>query len=122
MKVRVPNHIEAAVKREFDRQYEANAKKMAQKKAKEEVWRANEQVFRDMDAAVLYALHKSCGFGKKRLVRFYREFGKIYKELEEFYMFDKIPGAKSGDSVCWYADRELKKIGVNVSELQSRSE
>lgn len=120
LNVRIPNRFQVAVKKEMERQYEKNIQGFTQEKAREEVWKANEQVFLDMDAAVLYALHRSCGFGKVRLERFYNDFHKLYNELRDFYLFGDMGKTDSGKDFCWYADRELKKIGVDVKELQKK--
>lgn len=120
MKVRIPNQIQQAARREVERQYSEEIERFTRAQARKEVFEADEQIFLDMDAAVLYALHKSCGFGKMRLERFYADFKAIYNELREFYLFGSINGSDGGSDFCWYADRELKKIGVDVKKLQER--
>lgn len=115
MKARIPNAIQQAARREVERQYNAEMQKFTQAQAKKEVFAANEQLFLDMDAAVLYVLHDSFGFGKERLERFYKAFQETYRQLKDFYLFDD-----GGDDFCWFANRELKKIGIIVEDLQKQ--
>lgn len=62
----------------------------------------------DMDAAVLWALYISCGFGPKRLKKFYHDFIRIWKDMRKQY--------EDEDS---YAERiKLKKLGVDVEKLR----
>lgn len=61
---------------------------------------------KNIDVAVLYALHHLCGFGQKRLRRFFEGFNQIYAELVERY--------EAETDLPWIYDRKLKEIGVDV--------
>lgn len=39
-------------------------------------------------SCILYALHKNFGFGKKRLMRFCREYKPVIKQLTDFYAYE----------------------------------
>lgn len=62
----------------------------------------------DTDAAILWALHISCGFGPKRLIKFYHDFLAIWREMRRQYEDDDA-----------YAERyKLKRMGVDVEKLR----
>lgn len=66
----------------------------------------------DIDAAILWTLHVSCGFGPKRLEKFYYDLIRIWKEMRRQY--------EDEDS---YAERyKLKELGVNVEKLREEKE
>lgn len=45
------------------------------------------QYTREVDASILYILHKEFGFGKERLKKFYRRWVDAHAELQEKYQF-----------------------------------
>ena len=62
----------------------------------------------DMDAAVLYVLHETFGFGKKRLRRFFDAFTAQHQELRDYYQLDD-------DTNTWICRRLLKeRVGVDI--------
>lgn len=61
----------------------------------------------DFDSTVLYVLHTTFGFGKKRLRRFWEAFIKDHDELRRYYEMDSEDNA-------WLCRRKLKEIGVDV--------
>lgn len=67
----------------------------------------NEQYMRTFEAMILWTLHESCGFGKVRLERFYRDFIREYNEMRERYEMD----------VAYPAERKLREIGVDLDKL-----
>lgn len=69
---------------------------------------ADKQYRNNIDIMVLYALRAHLGFGKKRLRRFYEAFNKVHEMLIAHYEMPEEDGT-------WLADRELKKIGVDVA-------
>lgn len=69
---------------------------------------ADKQYRNNIDIMVLYALRVHLGFGKKRLRRFYEAFSAVHEELTAYYEMSEEDNA-------WLADRELKKIGVDVA-------
>ena len=68
----------------------------------------------DVDIMMLYALRVHLGFGKKRLRRFYEAFSKVHEMLIAHYEMPEEDGT-------WLADRELKKIGVDVAAWNKES-
>lgn len=66
------------------------------------------QYYLDMDAAVLYSLHQTFGFGKKRLRMFFDAFAIQHEELRQRYQLDD-------DTNTWLCRRLLKEeVGVDV--------
>lgn len=64
----------------------------------------------DMDAMVLWTLHVYCGFGKKRLERFYRNMIQEHIHMRELYeMDDTYPERYKLKTLC----------GVDVEELNN---
>lgn len=85
-----------ALRDEINRQTAQNVKKLSQ----------------DLQALILWQLRTQLGFGKKRLLRFQKEFVPAIKELEEYYMVDS---ADETDYICRY---KLKhELGIDVAEL-----
>lgn len=61
-----------------------------------------------LGAVMLWALHEEFGFGKGRLLRLWRAFWRIYKEMREFFEMDStLP-----------IERKLNKIGIDMDELK----
>ena len=62
----------------------------------------------DMDAMILYSLHKNLGLGKKRLTEFFKTFIDEYEKFIDDY---KIEGP-------WMAAYRLKETtGLDIEEL-----
>lgn len=79
-----------------------------------QILEADKRYTNDIDAMVLYALHKHLGFGPKRLRRFWEAFNAEHKKLRDYY---EMP-----DDGPWLADRELKEIGVDVAAWNAEQE
>ena len=62
--------------------------KAMRKEINAQILRSDEQYFHDMDAAVLWALHKEFGFGAKRLRRFFDRFAVIHEDMRSYYQLD----------------------------------
>ncbi len=75
---------------------------------------ADRRYTNDIDALVLYVLHKHLGFGKKRLRRFWEAFSVEHDKLVAYYEMPK-DGA-------WLADHKLKEIGVDVAAWNAEKE
>lgn len=69
---------------------------------------------KNVDVAVLYALHLLCGFGAKRLRDFFVGFNKIYAELIDRY--------ESEMDLPWIYERKLKEIGVDVEAWRAEED
>ena len=62
----------------------------------------------DADAMILYTLHKEFGFGKKRLIKFFKTFIDDYEKFIDDY---QVEGA-------WMAAYRLKQeTGLDIEEL-----
>lgn len=72
-----------------------------------QILEADKRYTNDIDALVLYALHKHLGFGYKRLRRFWEAFNAEHKKLRDHY---EMPDANG-----WLAQQKLKDIGVDVA-------
>lgn len=75
-------------------------------KIRENVLIAAENLGNNMDASILWTLHRTFGFGKKRLRRFYEAFSKERTALEEHY--------EMGGEANYLCRVQLKKIGVDI--------
>lgn len=62
----------------------------------------------DIDAAVLWALHVSCGFGPKRLIKFFKDLVEIEEEMRRRFE----------DEDCYAERMKLKEMGVDVIALR----
>ena len=79
-----------------------------------QILEADKKYTNDIDAMVLYALHKHLGFGPKRLRRFWEAFQAEHKKLREYY---EMP-----DDNAWLAQLMLKEIGVDVAAWNAEQE
>lgn len=84
------------------------------KEINRQVLEVNAKYADDIDAAILYTLHITEGWGKKRLRRFYEDFNKVLNELEHYYEMPEESG--------WLAAHKLKEIGVDVAEWNREKE
>lgn len=75
---------------------------------KEEIKKQNIGYSLSLDEAILYALYKRFGFGKKRLREYYEAFFDEREKLKEYY---EMP-----DDAEWLVHRELLNIGVDVEQ------
>lgn len=66
---------------------------------------------RNFLAIVLYQLHKTKGWGKKRLLQFLRDTTPLMTHILDEYSWDED---KDG---IWYCGYALKQIGVDLDEL-----
>lgn len=83
-------------------------KKAMKDEINRQVIEVNKQYANDIDAVILYTLHKRFGFGKKRLRQFFEAFYAEYQTLVKYY---EMP-----EACPFICDRELKKIGVDIAE------
>ena len=72
--------------------------------------------FLDMDAAVLWALHKEFGFGLKRLRRFFDRFTVIHEDLRSYYQLDD----ETNTWLCRYLLQ--RDVGVDVEAWERELE
>ena len=66
----------------------------------------------NIQALVLWSLRSQLGFGKKRLLRFQKNFLPLIQELQEYY---QLEDAKETEFVCV---KKLKdEVGIDVEQL-----
>ena len=86
------------------------------KEIKSQLLDYDKSYFLDMDAAVLWALHKEFGFGLKRLRRFFDRFSAIHEDLRNYYQLDD-------DTNTWLCRYLLKRdVGVDVEAWEKELE
>lgn len=69
---------------------------------------ADERLSLDIDAAVLWTLHRHLGFGVKRLHRFYLAMAAEHRRMREYYQMDDT-----------YPERyKLKELGADIEAWQ----
>ncbi len=74
----------------------------------------NEKNANELCAMVLYVLHTEFGFGKKRLRKFYDQFGEEVNALAKRYMMDK----DEMDKRPWLCTFMLKREGIDIEEWE----
>lgn len=75
---------------------------------KRQILEQQDRIELDTDAAILWALHVSCGFGRAKLIKFYHDFLQVWREMRRQYEDEDA-----------YAERyKLKQMGVDVEKLR----
>ena len=69
-------------------QFTAGQKKQLSAEIRKQVAIENERYERDYDTLILFALHTVFGFGRERLLRFFREMAAARRNLKAFYKSD----------------------------------
>ena len=93
------------------REQTSREKAIMDKVIRREMLRLDNQLSRDSDALILWVLHTEFGFGKERLLRFWRANFTRHKELCDRYSL-------GDDSVGWICRKKLIELcGINVDEL-----
>ena len=117
MKARLPlsamsytKRLEAEARQQVQKIEGDEIRRLARKETKKAMMQMEEDYGSEFDAIVLYTLHRSFGFGKKRLTRFQTAYFDAKNHMKETYDLDE----KQGD-YGWFCKRELKKIGVDVN-------
>ena len=111
----------ARARRERQKEQEAfhltrSQEKAMHKEIKSQLLDYDKQYFLDMDAAVLWALHKEFGFGAKRLRRFFDRFEKVHEDLRSYYQLDD-------DTNTWLCRYLLQRdVGIDVEALEKELE
>lgn len=90
-------------------------KKAMNKEINAQILEADWGYYCDMDAAVLWALHRKFGFGKKRLRRFFEMFAEVHEELRKHYELD------DDDNGIWLCRKLLKEYGVDVEAWEKEN-
>jgi hypothetical protein len=69
-------------------------------------------VIKNLEVIILWQLHTNCGFGKKRLMRFFDDMTAMVRDDLDFYNF-----SHDSDAV-WLYKRNLKEIGIDLDSLK----
>ena len=87
-----------SMKREIDRQTAENVRRLSV----------------NLTALVLWSIRQQLGFGKKRLLRFHKNFLPLIEELQNFYL------SESDEETAFVCIRNLKEeVGIDVNELDN---
>lgn len=70
-------------------QFTAGQKKQLSAEIRKQVAVENERYERDYDTLILFVLHTVFGFGRERLLRFFREMATARRDLKAFYKSDR---------------------------------
>lgn len=93
----IPNKMRRALMDEVNKQTAENVRKLSL----------------HISALVLWSLHKHLGFGKKRLLRFQKEFLPLIEQLQDYYEL------QNADETEFVIVRKLKdEVGIDVEELE----
>ncbi len=72
------------------------------------------KVTRNVEAIILWQLHKQFGFGKKRLLKFLKETSPMIQGMLDYYDF-----STDADAI-WVCEYKLKtELGIDLSEIDS---
>lgn len=72
----------------------------------------DEKYDKEVDAMILYTLHTELGFGKERIMRFFRAMDRNHKALKEDYLFS------TPDEMAWLYKYKLKnEVGIDIDEV-----
>lgn len=94
----LPNKTRKAINDEINRQTGENVRKLSL----------------NIQSLVLWSLRKQLGWGKKRLLRFQKNFLPLIQELQDYY---QLENASETEFVCLH---KLKnEVGINVEELNA---
>ena len=92
----LPNKTRKAIENELRRQTGENVRNLSL----------------NIQALVLWSLRSQLGFGKKRLLRFQKNFLPLIQELQEYY---QLEDARETEFVCV---KKLKdEVGIDVEQL-----
>jgi hypothetical protein len=72
-------------------------------------------IAQDLDAIILYHVHRCTGYGAVRLKRFYMDFIKDHRALIRTYEFDE-------EDAAWYAKQQLGKMGIDLDAWYKEAE
>ena len=98
----------------FGAELTAAEKKAMDVEIRRELDEYNRQNINEIDAMILWHLHEDFGFGKKRLLRFYKTFSERIKELSEKYLAEET-------RMPWMYQYRLKNYGIDIEELNKNS-
>lgn len=95
---RIPDAVQKSIQQEISRQTGENVRKLSL----------------NIQALVLWSLHQQLGFGKKRLLKFQKNFLPLIEDLQEYYQAED---ANETEFICLY---KLKnEVGIDVEKLDS---
>lgn len=92
----LPNKTRKAINDEINRQTGENVRKLSL----------------NIQALVLWSLRKQLGWGKKRLLRFQKNFVPLIQELQEYY---QLANASETEFVCLCKLKD--EVGIDVEQL-----
>lgn len=90
----------------LSRDYERRIKLEAQK----QVYAINKQYEEDFDSAILLAIRRARGYGKKNLLRIYLEVRKCFDELKEVY------NAENSEMLGIFKYRLKEECGIDIEK------
>lgn len=76
-----------------------------------EIDKANDAWFKNVDFAIAYTLHNLFGFGAGRIKKFFKLCRATHKEMMERYRSD------GDDSHYWVMEKRLKDGGIDVEKI-----
>lgn len=102
-------HREALMKAIVNRMT-VNQKKAMETEIRKQIGENLNSMSSDLISIVLWQLHEQLGFGKKRLLRFYKSFAPSLRALVDYY---DLPDNDQG-FIC---NHQLKAIGIDVDKM-----
>lgn len=108
-------HIKKSAGTIFGAVLTASERKAMEIELRKELARYVESNARELDAIILWVLHKELGFGKKRLRQFYDQFIPAVKELVNRYEME------DSDEI-WLTTYKLKELGIDLERWEKGEE
>lgn len=69
----------------------------------------------EIDAIILWALHREFGFGKERLKRAYKVISEEFASLRRRYELDD-------DMAIWLCTEKVKELGIDLEEMKDETQ
>lgn len=72
------------------------------------------------DSIVLLLLYKEFGFGKRKLRQFWDSYSKLETEMHDYFLTAPVNSMNGQLDLKYYAEEELKRIGVDVENWRNK--
>ena len=90
----------------------AKMRKAVDEEAQSAIDRLMPQVVKNVEAVILWQLHVQCGFGKKRLMKFFAETSGLIENMLSEYSYD------TDEDAIWLCKRGLREIGIDLDSVK----
>lgn len=110
-------YVKKAMGKVYGADFTAAERKAMQIEIRKEMADFNRKNLNEIDAIILWWLHEKLGFGKKRILDFYKDFVESYEQLNKRYEMCDKP-----EDEIWLCTELLKRYGIDIRELRKEVE